>query len=158
MKITAVPILRWFGFRRVLFWNALIGGASVAVYAAFRPETPHTVILLVLLVTGFFRSLQYTSLNTLAYADIPDTKMSSATTFASMTQQLSSTIGIALAALALHVVLASRASETIATEDFIPVFLFFGLVAASAALSFQRLPEDAGAAVSGHVPKPRPAE
>jgi EmrB/QacA subfamily drug resistance transporter len=158
MKITALPILRWLGFRSVLFWNTLVGGASVAIYAAFRPETPHALILLVLLVTGFFRSLQYTSLNTLAYADIPETKMSSATTFASMTQQLSSTIGVALAALALHLALAARGSEILATGDFLPVFLVFGVVAASAAVFFRRLPADAGAAVSGHAPKPRPAE
>jgi EmrB/QacA subfamily drug resistance transporter len=158
MKITAVPILRWFGFRSVLFWNSLIGGASVAVYAAFRPETPHAAILLVLLITGFFRSLQYTSLNTLAYADIPDTKMSSATSFAAMMQQLSSSVGIALAALALHLALGSRGGEDIETGDFLPVFLFFGLVAASAAFFFPGLAADSGAAVSGHTPKPRPAE
>jgi EmrB/QacA subfamily drug resistance transporter len=158
MKITAEPILRRFGFRNVLFWNALIGGASVAVYAAFRPETPHAVILLVLLSTGFFRSLQYTSLNTLAYADIPDTKMSSATTFASMMQQLSSVVGIALAALALHLALVSRNAAEVTTGDFFPVFLAFGLLAASASFFFQRLAADAGAAVSGHAPRPRPAE
>jgi MFS family permease len=158
MKITALPILRWLGFRSILFWNTLIGGASVAVYAAFRPETPHVLILAVLLITGFFRSLQYTSLNTLAYADIPETKMSSATTFASMTQQLSSTVGIALAALALHLALLGRGAEDLATGDFLPVFLFFGLMAVAAAVFFRRLPADAGAAVSGHAPKPRPAE
>jgi EmrB/QacA subfamily drug resistance transporter len=158
MKITAVPILRWFGFRSVLFWNSLIGGASVAVYAAFRPETPHAVLLIVLIVSGFFRSLQYTSLNTLAFADIPDTKMSSATSFAAMMQQLSSSIGIALAALALHLALLARGGEDVVTGDFLSVFLSFGLLAAVAAWFFRDLAADAGAAVSGHAPKPRPAE
>jgi hypothetical protein len=112
----------------------------------------------VLLVTGFFRSLQYTSLNTLAYADIPDTKMSGATTFASMTQQLSSTVGVALAALALHLALLARNAADLVTGDFPPVFIAFGLLAAGAALFFPSLAADAGAAVSGHAPRPRPAE
>jgi EmrB/QacA subfamily drug resistance transporter len=158
MKITAAPILRWLGFRSVLFWNSLIGGASVAIYAAFRPETPHAVILLVLLVTGFFRSLQYTSLNTLAYADIPDTKMSGATSFAAMLQQLSASVGVALAALALQLVLLARGGVEVGAGDFVPVFLAFGALAASAAFFFRGLASDAGAAVSGHSPRRRPAQ
>jgi EmrB/QacA subfamily drug resistance transporter len=157
MKITAAPILRRFGFPRVLFWNALIGGASIAIYAAFQPETPEAAILLVLLVTGFFRSLQYTSLNTLAYADVPDHQMSSATSFASMTQQLAASVGIALAARALTLVQLGAGETALGAADFVAVFLVFGLLAASSAVVFAGLPTDAGATVSGHRPAPRPA-
>jgi EmrB/QacA subfamily drug resistance transporter len=158
MKMTAQPILRRFGFRRVLLWNALICGASLALYAFFRPETPHVLILMILLMTGFFRSLQFTALNTLAYADVPDSQMSSATTAASMAQQFSASIGIALAAVALQLVLMLRGGQSPLPPDFHSLFLFFGLITASSALSFRRLASDAGAAMSGHMPRTKPAE
>ena len=70
MKITAPAILRTLGFRRVLLLNTGICALSMAAYGFFRPSTPHTIIVGILLTGGFFRSLQFTSLNTLAYAEI----------------------------------------------------------------------------------------
>ncbi|HEX5078082.1 MAG TPA: MFS transporter, partial [Geminicoccaceae bacterium] len=94
MKLTAVPVLRRFGFKGVLVANALISAAFLAVNALFEPATPHLVIFGVLLVGGFFRSLQFTAINTLSYADIERAQMSRATSFASMMQQLSLSIGV----------------------------------------------------------------
>ena len=71
MKFAAPPILRRFGFRNVLVVNALIAGAFVALPAAFTPATPILLITVLLLVGGFFRSLQFTSVNALAFADVP---------------------------------------------------------------------------------------
>ena len=67
--VTALPILRYFGFRRVLVFNALICAASSPSTACSRPIR-RTLILVVLLTGGFFRSLQFTSLNALAFADV----------------------------------------------------------------------------------------
>ena len=64
------------------------------------------MIIATLLVGGFFRSLQFTSLNTLAYADIAEPAMSHATTLSSVAQQLSLTFGVGLGALLLHATLA----------------------------------------------------
>ena len=82
------PIVRWFGFRSVLIGTALFNGLFLCCYALFRPGTPHLVILAMLLVGGFFRSLLFTSLNTLGYADVPMAEMGRATSLASTAQQV----------------------------------------------------------------------
>ncbi|HAN63397.1 MAG TPA: MFS transporter, partial [Rhizobiales bacterium] len=61
MKTTAAPILRRFGFKRVLVTNAVVSGFFIAAIAMFTLGTPHTLVLAVLLVGGFFKSLQFTS-------------------------------------------------------------------------------------------------
>ena len=115
MKVTAPPILRRFGFRRVLLANALISSAFIAANGLFQPTTPHLLILAVLLAGGFFRSLQFTCINTLGYADIERARMSRATSFASMMQQLSLTVGVGTGALLLHLSAAARGGEHLAT-------------------------------------------
>ncbi|HEX5377553.1 MAG TPA: MFS transporter, partial [Phenylobacterium sp.] len=102
MKTTAPPILRRFGFRTVLSINAVITGITFMAYGYFKPTTPHVVIMAILLIGGFFRSLQFTSLNGLAYADVDQGQMSRASTMSSMAQQLVQSIGIGLAAMLLH--------------------------------------------------------
>ena len=108
MKLVAKPILRRHGFRRVLLINAALSAVSLGAIALFRPDTPHAVILAVLLIGGFFRSLQFTSINTLGYADIEPQRMSRATSFASMAQQLSLSAGVATGAILLHLTMAAR--------------------------------------------------
>ncbi len=93
MKTTAAPILRRFGFRRVLVVNAVLSSLFIAVAALFTETTPHGVILLLLLAGGFFKSLEFTSINSLAYADIDTKALSRATSFASVAQQLSLSAG-----------------------------------------------------------------
>jgi predicted MFS family arabinose efflux permease len=111
----------------------------------------------VLLLGGFFRSLEFTSINALAYSDVPRERMSRATSFASVGQQLSLSIGVGLGALILHIVVALRGAEGAMARDFAPAFLIVAAISASAALVFWRLPADAGAEVSGRAPAP-PAE
>jgi MFS family permease len=152
MKLTAAPILKRFGFKRVLIVNALVGAAFIALNGLFEPSTPHLMILAVLLVGGFFRSLQFTGVNTLAYADIEREQMSRATSFASMMQQLSLSVGVGSGALLLHVVVEARGGEHLAADDFAPAFFTVALVAALSALAYVRLSPDAGAEVSGRTP------
>ena len=149
MKLTAKRILRRFGFRNVLVVNALISAASLAACALFEAATPAAVILAVLLIGGFFRSLEFTSINALAYSDVPRERMSRATSFASVGQQLSLSIGVGLGALILHTVVTLRGGSAAAAADFAPAFLIVGAVSACAALVFRRLRPDAGAEVSG---------
>jgi EmrB/QacA subfamily drug resistance transporter len=150
MKFTARPILRRFGFRRVLVGNAVISAAFLLSYAAFRPGTPHLVILALLLTGGFFRSLQFTGINTLAFADVPPPRMSRATSLTSTVQQLSQVTGVATGALLLHLTLAWRGSGALAASDFWPAFVAVAALPAISALFFARLPRDAGAELSGH--------
>lgn len=150
MKLAARPILRRFGFRRVLLTNALLSALSLGAIALFRPDTPSMLILMVLLIGGFFRSLQFTSINTLGYADIDRQRMSRATSFSSMAQQLSLSVGVGTGALLLHLTLVARSGDALRASDFLPAFIVVGICAAVSALAFVRLPADAGAEVSGH--------
>ena len=150
MKFAAKPILRRFGFRRVLLANAVLSGLSLAAIALFRADTPHLIILAVLLIGGFFRSLQFTSINTLGYADIDQQRMSRATSFTSMGQQLALSAGVATGAILVHLTMAARSSAVLAAADFLPAFLTVSLCAALSALAYLRLPPEAGAEVSGH--------
>ena len=154
MKLVAKPILRRFGFRRVLLANAALSAVSLAAIALFRPDTPHAVVLVVLLIGGFFRSLQFTSINTLGYADIEPQRMSRATSFASMAQQLSLSAGVATGAILLHLTVAARGGGGLQPTDFVPAFLTVGVCAALSSLIYLRLPPDAGAEVSGHGAEP----
>ncbi len=150
MKMTAAPIIRTLGFRRVLLGNAVISSLFVASYALFSPATPHWLILLALLAGGFFRSLQFTSTNTLIFADVPPPLMSRATSFQSMAQQLSVSIGVGAGALLLHVTLLAAGRTTLGADDFAPAFLAVGLIALSSILFYLPLAREAGAEVSGH--------
>jgi MFS family permease len=155
MKTTAAAILRRLGFRRVLVGNALLSAAFLAAIGALRPETPQHVVLALLLAGGFFRSLQFTSVNTIAYAELPPARVARATSLAAMAQQLSLSLGAATGALALHLAAAARGvaeGAPPAVPDFAASFLVAGAVAALSALAFVRLPPDAGAEISGHRP------
>lgn len=149
MKTAAPPILRRFGFRTVLLVNAVIVGLSFMAYALFRPSWPHWAIMAVLGVGGFFRSLQFTALNGLAYADIDQDQMSRATTTSSMVQQLVQSIGIGLSASLLHGLMVLQGAPRLTTEVVAPAFVIIGAVTLVSMLWFARLPPDAGDEMNG---------
>ena len=111
-----------------------------------------------LLVGGFFQSLQFTAYNTIAYADIDRARMSAATSFYTTFQQLMLTLGICLAAAALAASLAVTGHTRPLLSDFSVAFLAVAAVALAAAPTCSRLPRDAGDELSGHgEPRPAPA-
>ena len=150
MKMTAAPIIRALGFRRVLIGNAVISSAFIMSYALFTPMTPHWLILAALLAGGFFRSLEFTSINTLAYADVPPELMSRATSFQSMAQQLSISIGVGIGALLLHVMVLWHGRSMLGSADFTVAFIAVGMISLASVRWFLRLAREAGAEVSGH--------
>ncbi len=145
------PIVRLFGFRSVLIGTAVFNGLFLCGYALFRPATPHAVILVMLLIGGFFRSLLFTSLNTLGYADVQPAQMGRATSLASTAQQVSLSLGVGFAALLLHLSLVIRGGASLAARDVSPAFLVVGLVSLASVPWFLRLNRMAGAEVSGMV-------
>jgi len=149
MKTAAAPILRRFGFRRVLLVNAVIACTFIAAVALFQPSTPQIVILAILLAGGFFRSLQFTSINALAYADIAQANMSQATSFASVAQQLSLSAGVAIGALVLEFQRYWHGTTQVATNDFALAFIVVALVSATSIFIFKGIPKNAGASLSG---------
>src|SRR5260370_10068170 len=150
MKITARPILRRWGFRNVMIGNALIGSAFLLSYATFRPGVPSAIILVLLLAGGFFRSLQFTSTNTLAFADVPPTRITRATSLTSTAQPLSVSMGVALGATLLHLTLLWRGTSDLGAADFWPAFVTIAVISGVSVLVYARLAPDAGAEVSGH--------
>jgi len=149
MKFTVGPIVRRFGFRTVLVCNGVISSLVMMSYALFGPSTPHVIIILALLTGGYFRSLQFTALGTLAYADIPDASLSNSSSFASMAQQLFMSLGVGLAALILHMCLTLRGSTVLIRSDFSTAFVILGGMSLLSSLLFLRLEHRAGDEVSG---------
>jgi EmrB/QacA subfamily drug resistance transporter len=149
MKATAPPIIRRLGFRSVLIVNGVISAFIMMSYALFGPTTPHYIIVAALLIGGFFRSLQFTALGTLAYADVPDRLMSNASTLSSMAQQLFLSLGVALGAMLLHMSLRASGSSQLSTHDFTPAFVVMGVLALMSSLLFLPLEYHAGDEVSG---------
>jgi EmrB/QacA subfamily drug resistance transporter len=153
MKVAAATILRRFGFRTVLVANALVSAAFLAACASFTQATPVAVMLALLLVGGFFRSLQFTSINTLAYAEVDTTRVSRATALVSVAQQLAISAGVAFGALAVEITVALRGG-TLEARDFPPAFLAVAAISALSAIIFARLSPDAGAELTDRTPAP----
>ena len=148
MKATAPIALRIFGFRTVLIVCAFVAAGILAINGLFTITTPHYVIFLVLLAGGFFRSLQFTALNGLAFADVDNERMSRATSLVAVTQQFTTAVGVAIGAGVVELTLYTRASEHLQASDFAMSFFTVALITGSSGLVFFRLPKDAAAHVA----------
>jgi EmrB/QacA subfamily drug resistance transporter len=149
MKTAAGTILKRFGFRFVLMFNAIVSGVMIAAPALFTLTTPLGMILAILFVGGFFRSLQFTCINAISVAEIDQPDMSQATSFTSAFQQIALSLGITVGASVLQFSLAIRHSSNLQAPDFVPAFLFVGFIGAISYFSFARLAKDAGEEVAG---------
>jgi len=112
LKLTMPLILKKFGYRAVLIVNTLTLGAMIMLFATIDVATPVWLIVMMAFTYGFMTSLQYTSMNTLAYADIGEHETSGASTIASTVQQLAVSFGIATASLATAVFIPDRLRAT----------------------------------------------
>ena len=151
MKFTASTVLRWFGFRQTLVVNCLISGVFLAACALFTPSTPHWLLLLTLLTGGFFRSLQFTALNAISYADVDPPRMSRATSFASVSQQMSGAVGVAVAAICVEAIQLGFGDTELMARDLSLAFVLVAMVSSLSVFVFAGLKPDAGAAVSGRM-------
>ncbi len=149
MKAAAASVLRRFGYRAVLVYNSFISSAFLAACALFVPGMPFAAMVAILLSGGFFRSLQFTSINTIAYAELEPRQLSKATAMVSAAQQLSLSTGVAIGALIVEITLQLKHSQTMGAADFPPAFLAVSILSASAGLIFARLRPDAGVELIG---------
>jgi len=152
MKLLARPLLRRFGFAAVLAAAAYGGGLLIAPLGLWRPEAPLAVLLAMLLVGGFLRSLFFTATNALAFSDLAPERMGDGTAMLAVNQQVSIALGVALAGSLLEGMLTLRGAETLAPSDFAIAFAVVGALSAAAALVFLRLAPDAGDEVAGRAP------
>jgi uncharacterized Tic20 family protein len=151
MKPINARILRRYTFRSVLIANGVLATLSLGSIGLFRPDTAHAVIYTVLFIGGCFRSIQFTSLNSIAYADLTPAQMSKATSLASAAQQISLGLGVTLGATALAVSMRLNGSDTLAAGDFPWAFLLVTLCASLSIPVFWRLPMNAGEGMAGPV-------
>lgn len=144
MKLTAGRLITRFGFRTVLTVDALLAGGMLAAVGLVGPGTPVAILMTILFVGGFFRSLEFTAINVVVFSEIDEARMSRATSFSAMMQQLSLSAGVALGALTLHVLSGVSGRPPSATDFSIAIAVVGGLSMAAAPI-FARLPVDAGA-------------
>jgi EmrB/QacA subfamily drug resistance transporter len=112
LKLTMPLILRRFGYRRVLIANTIALGLMIFLFSTIDAATPVWMIVTMAFTYGFLTSLQYTSMNTLAYADVNDRQASGASTIASTVQQMAVSFGVAAASLAAAFFVPDRMQAT----------------------------------------------
>jgi EmrB/QacA subfamily drug resistance transporter len=149
MKTLAARIIRTFGFRNMMTINAVVSAVFLAACALFTVTTPLMLIFIILVVGGFFRSLQFTAINTVAYAEVEPAQMSRATTLVSVNQQLAVSAGVAVGAFAVESNLALHHATELSADVFAPAFLVVAIISAVSSYFFWQMPDDAGHEISG---------
>jgi EmrB/QacA subfamily drug resistance transporter len=150
LKMTMPIILTKFGYRAVLLWNTILMGGTIVLFATIGRGTPVFAIVLLAVCFGFFASLQYTSMNTLVYADIDTHDAGMASTIASTLQQMSLSFGVAAASLAAAVFIHDRfhSGPPELIHGIHAALTTLGLLTILSALVFRELKRGDGASVS----------
>lgn len=150
MKLISVRVLRRFGYRQVLIVNTLMIGVTIALFSLVGPQTPLWGIVGLGLAQGFFNSLQFASMNSMAYADIEPTDTSMASTISSSLQQLSMSFGLACGTLVAAWFLNDlpQTDRVAVTRALHQAFLTLGAVTMLSSLSFWALRPGDGDSVS----------
>lgn len=150
MKLVASRILARLGYRRVLIINTLMIGVTISLFSQVGPGTPVWAIVLLALAQGFFNSLQFTSMNSMAYADVDAADASMASTIASSLQQLSMSFGLACGSIVTAWYLGDMAqTDRVALGGALHhTFLTLGGLTVLSSLSFWTLKPEDGEAVS----------
>jgi Na+/melibiose symporter-like transporter len=147
MKLLAVRIVSRFGFKRTLIGNALLTGLTLAATGLFDLSTPYWVIVVVLFVSGVIRSLQFSTLGALTYADVPPAQSSSASSLSAMSIQLTMSVSVGLAAALLGLIMSLRGHASLTQSDVAWVMSLAGALCIASAAVYRRLPVAAGNAV-----------
>jgi EmrB/QacA subfamily drug resistance transporter len=149
MKTLAARLIKSFGFRNIMVINALVSSVFLGACALFTVTTPLLLIMIILVVGGFFRSLQFTAINTVAYADVEPAQMSRATTLVSVNQQLALSAGVAVGAFSVEATMLAHHVDVLSAQDFAPGFVVVAIISAISTWFFYQMPLDAGHQVSG---------
>jgi MFS family permease len=149
MKSMTTRLLRRFGFARVLLVNGCLCALMIAACGTLSPGLARALTWATLLLAGMTRSMHFTTVNTLAFADIAPAERAGASTLSAMAQQLASTLGVAFAALALALSQHWRTVPTLTLADFQHALWVAAALMLAATVWTLRLPRNAGAEVSG---------
>ncbi len=151
MKFTVSPLVKRFGYRNVLIVNSVLSCAMFAAKASFTATMPVLVMFGILLVSGFMRSLQFSALNTLAYADIDSADIARANALYTVLQQLFLAIGVAVAAFLLDARLWWAGRDELVAGDFSFALIVVAVVSSLAVFSYVKLDANAGSSISGRA-------
>jgi MFS family permease len=150
MRTQAATIVRRFGFRQVLCIDAVASAALLCSMALSGPQTPRVLLFALFFAVGVTRSILFTSVNTMGYADVSERDMSGATSLAATVQQVATMLGIALASVVLQMLVVARGLQTPGVGEFRAAWVLVGLLSLASLYWFRQLPADAGSSVSGH--------
>lgn len=150
MKPFTTSLMRRFGFRQILLFNAILGALSIASCAWFTLNTPYWVMVVCLFCSGLSRSLQFTCYNSLSFADVRPQDKRYATTQFSLFFQISLAMGVALAALLLRGFMFLSDHQQANLSDYHWAFSAVALFSLLSLVDTLRLPKNAGDEVSGY--------
>jgi len=150
MKFLATRLLARFGYKQILIINTVMIGVTISMFSLVEPATPLVLIVLLSLCMGFFNSLQFSSMNSMAYADIETTDSSMASTIASSMQQMSMSFGLACGTLIAGWYLGnlSQNDHQAVTDALHHAFITLGVLTGVSSLSFWTLRASDGESVS----------
>lgn len=144
MKTLVMRILRRYGFRRVLMVNSMLAGLSIAAYALFYEAPSYVWMLLVFVLGGCLRSLQFTSLNAISFAEVESGSMSHATSLSGVAQQLAAGCGVTAGAFVVQGVSGLQGHAALTVVDFAWAFAIMGALTMLSGLMFATLDPRAG--------------
>jgi Na+/melibiose symporter-like transporter len=152
MKALVIPVLRRFGFRRILIVNGVLTSGSMALCGLLSPATPPALILTILFVHGACRSMEFTCMTTLAYTEISPARMSRANGFLSAVMQLSMGVGVAVGAITLRLMAHANGHSAALPQlrDFHAAFFLMAVLALGPVFDSLGLAPNAGSTTSGH--------
>lgn len=151
IKPATTPLIRWLGFRRLLLINGALNVCSLLACALLTPQTPVWAIMLILYLGGVFRSIQFTGVSTLAFADVPAAQMSDANTLFSTASQLAVGLGITLGAIGIR--LGEQVGDWLHLTELPGIsfrlsFVFIALICQVGMIDSLHLAKTAGSSVS----------
>ncbi|HBX7965683.1 TPA: MFS transporter [Klebsiella pneumoniae] len=151
IKPAITPLIRWLGFRRLLLINGALNVCSLLACALLTPQTPVWAIMLILYLGGVFRSIQFTGVSTLAFADVPAAQMSDANTLFSTASQLAVGLGITLGAIGIR--LGEQVGDWLHLTELPGIsfrlsFVFIALICLVGMIDSLHLAKTAGSSVS----------
>jgi len=153
MKFISVRVLAHFGYRQVLIVNTVLIGVTIALFSLVGLGTPLVAIVMLSLALGFFNSLQFSSMNSIAYADVDSADSSMASTIASSLQQLSMSFGLACGSLITGWYLAGRpqTDHLVVSSALHHTFLTVAALTILSSLTFWTLRKEDGESISKGV-------
>ncbi|MEG9868704.1 MFS transporter [Klebsiella pneumoniae] len=151
IKPATTPLIRWLGFRRLLLINGALNVCSLLACALLTPQTPVWAIMLILYLGRVFRSIQFTGVSTLAFADVPAAQMSDANTLFSTASQLAVGLGITLGAIGIR--LGEQVGDWLHLTELPGIsfrlsFVFIALICLVGMIDSLHLAKTAGSSVS----------